>query len=173
MEATTFPWSLARSSAGQRASALRPAHVLPASLRRIFRAKAFSDLSYLFGSGWLLMLLQVIPGWNSKASGGASWDVRPRCCGCGFCCSSMASPASAAGQARWDGCSTLWFNAAAPSGRTIEPDELVLFLEGRLRQHYILEPEDLQRQLAAIDHTPDHDGHFRVTDFCCCVPAPC
>lgn len=77
MEATTFPWSLARSSAGQRASALRPAHVLPASLRRIFRAKAFSDLSYLFGSGWLLMLLQVIPGWNSKASGGASWDVRP------------------------------------------------------------------------------------------------
>jgi hypothetical protein len=79
VEATTFPWSLARSSTGQRAIALLPAHVLTASLRRIYRAKAFSDLSYLFGSGWLLMLLllQVIPSWNSKASGGAPWDVRP------------------------------------------------------------------------------------------------
>lgn len=67
----------------------------------------------------------------------------------------------------------MWFNAGGRSGRTIEPDELVLFLEGRLRQHYILEPEDLQRQLAAIDHTPDHDGRCRVTDFSCCVPAPC
>jgi hypothetical protein len=61
----------------------------------------------------------------------------------------------------------LLISAADLASRTIEPDELVAFLEGRLRDRYILEPEDLRRQLAAIDAAPDHDGRFRVTDFCC------
>lgn len=61
----------------------------------------------------------------------------------------------------------LLISAADLASRTIEPDELVTFLEGRLRDRYILGAEDLHRQLAAIDATPDHDGRYRVTDFCC------
>jgi hypothetical protein len=61
----------------------------------------------------------------------------------------------------------LLISAADLASRTIEPDELVSFLEGRLGDRYIQGADDLHRQLAAIDATPDHDGRYRVTDFCC------
>ncbi|MCS5699534.1 hypothetical protein NZK32_10835 [Cyanobium sp. FGCU-52] len=146
-----------------------------------------------------MLLLQVLPGWNSQASGGAPWDGRPLLpllawlwiplFFYGFSRSSRRSvpgdpPAllmlrvfRRKGPVGWlfDHVVQRWrtvgpvllISAADLASRTIEPDELVLFLEGRLRQRYILEPEDLHRQLAAIDHTPDHDGRYRITDFCC------
>ena len=61
----------------------------------------------------------------------------------------------------------LLISAADLASRTIEPDELVSFLEGRLGDRYIQGAEDLHRQLASIDASPDHDGRYRVTDFCC------
>jgi len=69
---------------------------------------------------------------------------------------------------RWRAIGTvLLISAADLASRTIEPDELVAFLEGRLRDRDILEAEDVRRQLAAIDAKPDHDGRYRVTEFCC------
>lgn len=51
--------------------------------------------------------------------------------------------------------------------QTLDPDELFAFLNGRLEERFIRSPDDLARQLAAIDNRPDPDGRFRVTDFYC------
>ncbi len=182
------------------ALALLPAHAVTVALGRLYRAKAFSELSYLFGASWfLILLLQVIPGWNRLASDGNPWDLRsllpllawlwiplffarfPR---------SFPAPGAPgaptllvlrvfrrSGPVGWlfDHVVQRWrvigpvllISAADLASRTIEPDELVAFLEGRLGDCYIQGAEDLQRQLAAIDATQDHDGRHRVTDFCC------
>lgn len=180
------------------AIALLPAHALSAALGRLYRAKSFSDLSYLFGASWfLILLLQVIPGWNVQASDGDPWDLRPMLPMLAwlwiplfFARFSRLSPAAVdqptllvlrvfrrSGLVGWlfDHVVQRWrvigpvllISAADLASRTIEPDELVSFLEGRLGDRYIQGAEDLHRQLAAIDATPDHDGRYRVTDFCC------
>jgi len=181
------------------AIALLPAHALTAALGRLYRAKGFSDLSYLFGASWfLILMLQVIPGWNWLASHGDPWDLRPLLpllawlwIPLFFAGFSRLSPTPAehpptllvlrvfrrSGPVGWlfDHVVQRWrvigpvllISAADLASRTIEPDELVSFLEGRLRDRYVLEPADLRRQLGAIDATPDHDGRYRVTDFCC------
>ncbi|MEA5392467.1 hypothetical protein VB738_14485 [Cyanobium gracile UHCC 0139] len=182
------------------AIALLPAHALTAALGRLYRAKAFSDLSYLFGASWfLILLLQVLPGWNALAGGGDPLDPRPLLPMLAWLWIPLffaggwrrsAAPAVTepptllvlrvfrrSGPVGWlfDHVVQRWravgpvllISAADLASRTIEPDELVSFLEGRLRDRYILEAEDLHRQLAAIDASPDHDGRYRVTDFCC------
>lgn len=181
------------------AIALLPAHALTVALGRLYRAKAFSDLSYLFGASWfLILLLQVIPGWNAQASGGDPLVLRPLLpllawlwIPLFFARFSRLSPAAAAdpptllvlrvfrrsGPVGWlfDHVVQRWrvigpvllISAADLASRTIEPDELVSFLEGRLGDRYIQGAEDLHRQLASIDASPDHDGRYRVTDFCC------
>jgi tetratricopeptide (TPR) repeat protein len=50
---------------------------------------------------------------------------------------------------------------------TIDPDEFLDFLAGRLRRRFILEAGDLQARLARMDDRPDIDGRFRVTDLFC------
>ncbi len=184
------------------AIALLPAHALTVALGRLYRAKAFSDLSYLFGASWfLILLLQVIPGWNAQASSGDPLVLRPLLpllpllawlwIPLFFARFSRLSPAAAAdpptllvlrvfrrsGPVGWlfDHVVQRWrvigpvllISAADLASRTIEPDELVSFLEGRLGDRYIQGAEDLHRQLASIDASPDHDGRYRVTDFCC------
>lgn len=181
------------------AIALLPAHALTAALGRLYRAKAFSDLSYLFGASWfLILLLQVIPGWDALVSAGGPLDLRPLLpllawlwIPLFFARFSRLSHAAAAdpptllvlrvfrrsGPVGWlfDHVVQRWrvigpvllISAADLASRTIEPDELVSFLEGRLGDRYIRGAEDLHRQLASIDATPDHDGRYRVTDFCC------
>jgi len=53
------------------------------------------------------------------------------------------------------------------AGSTIDPDEILDFLAGRLRQRFILHPGDLQARIDAIDDRCDIDGRFRVTDVFC------
>lgn len=50
---------------------------------------------------------------------------------------------------------------------TIDPDEFLDFLAGRLRRRFILQPGDLQARLDAIDDRCDIDGRFRVTELFC------
>jgi hypothetical protein len=58
--------------------AMLPAHSLTSFLGRLYRAKAFSDLSYLYGASWFLILvLQAIPGWNVQTKDAGAFDVRP------------------------------------------------------------------------------------------------
>ncbi len=58
---------------------------------------------------------------------------------------------------------------AAPdlAGRSIDPDEFLDFLSGRLRHRFIIEPGDLERRFAEVDNRPDPDGRYRVNEFFC------
>lgn len=61
----------------------------------------------------------------------------------------------------------LLITAADLASRTIEPHELVAFVEGRLHNRYISTATQLQTQLDQIQDQPDHDGRWRVHEFCC------
>jgi len=50
---------------------------------------------------------------------------------------------------------------------TIDPDEFLDFLAGRLRQRFILEPADLPVRLAALDERCDFDARWRVSELYC------
>lgn len=53
------------------------------------------------------------------------------------------------------------------ASETMEPDELLTFLSGRLRTLFVRSEADLDRQAAALDAGPDPDGRYRVTELMC------
>lgn len=61
------------------------------------------------------------------------------------------------------------FIISAPdlAGSTLDPDEFLDFLAGRLRERFIVEPGDLPVRLAAVDERCDFDARWRVTDLFC------
>jgi hypothetical protein len=50
---------------------------------------------------------------------------------------------------------------------TIDPDEFLDFLAGRLQQRFIVEPADLPARLAALDERCDFDARWRVCELYC------
>jgi hypothetical protein len=50
---------------------------------------------------------------------------------------------------------------------TVEPQELVEFLRGRLMRRFIDGPETLDLRISKMDLEPDPDGRFRVSKFFC------
>jgi hypothetical protein len=50
---------------------------------------------------------------------------------------------------------------------TLDPDEFLDFLAGRLRQRFIIDPAELPERLAALDERCDPDGRYRVTEVYC------
>lgn len=50
---------------------------------------------------------------------------------------------------------------------TIEPHEFLAFLSGRMARQFIRDAADLERRLATVDRTPDHDGRYRISEFFC------
>ncbi len=58
---------------------------------------------------------------------------------------------------------------AAPdlAASTIDPNEFMDFLSGRLRRQFIIEPGDLPRRMARLDQGCDVDGRFRVNEMFC------
>ena len=69
---------------------------------------------------------------------------------------------------RWRLCGpVLLITAADLASRTLDAHELVAFVEGRLQDHDISTAEQLHTQLAQIQDQPDHDGRWRVHEFCC------
>jgi hypothetical protein len=50
---------------------------------------------------------------------------------------------------------------------TLEPQEFLDFLTGRLGRRFIDEPQTLERRFSEMDTKPDQDGRFRVNDFFC------
>jgi hypothetical protein len=57
----------------------------------------------------------------------------------------------------------LLITASDLAGRTLDADELVQFLDGRLGERFIAATDPLPPPVAA----PDRDGRFRVQEFCC------
>ena len=50
---------------------------------------------------------------------------------------------------------------------TIDPDEFLDFLAGKLRERFVTEPAEVPARLAAIDDRPDFDARWRVTEMFC------
>lgn len=53
------------------------------------------------------------------------------------------------------------------AARSIDADEFMDFISGKLRRHFVIEPGDLPHRLAELDLQPDADGRFRVNDIFC------
>lgn len=58
---------------------------------------------------------------------------------------------------------------AAPdlAASTIGPGEMVDFVSGRLRRHFVIEPAELAPRLARLDPAPDLAGRYRVDELFC------
>jgi hypothetical protein len=50
---------------------------------------------------------------------------------------------------------------------TIDPDEFLDFLAGRLRERFIVDPAEVPERLAAVDDRCDLDARWRVTELFC------
>lgn len=173
-----------------------PAHRLAQWLGRLYRRQAFSDLSYLFGASWLLVLtLELLPGFNAGGGGLApllpllAWlwvpvlfrwlpgRLPPPLPGSRPPCLLVLRVFRRGGPMawlfdhvvqRWRLCGpVLLITAADLASRTLEPHELVAFVEGRLEDRYISSADQLHTQLAQVQEHPDHDGRWRVHEFCC------
>ncbi len=173
-----------------------PAHSLVKVLGGLYRRQVFSDLSYLFGASWLLVLtLELIPTIRAAGAGLASllpllawlwipllfrWLPRlmpPPPPSCRPPRLLVLRVFRRGGPMAWlfDHVVQRWrligpvllITAADLASRTIEPHELVAFVEGRLHNRYISTATQLQTQLDQIQDQPDHDGRWRVHEFCC------
>lgn len=51
--------------------------------------------------------------------------------------------------------------------RTIDPAKAANFLRGRLRDIFVPDAHELNKQVVAMDETPDPDGRYRVNEFFC------
>ncbi len=51
--------------------------------------------------------------------------------------------------------------------RTLEPNELFDFLNGRLQDRFIRDSAHLEQEVVQLDFDPDPDGRFRVNEFLC------
>jgi len=49
----------------------------------------------------------------------------------------------------------------------IEPDELMAFWSGKLRQGFVTSPTDLENRLQNLDEKRDPDGRYRINEFFC------
>ena len=58
---------------------------------------------------------------------------------------------------------------AAPDviARTVDPEDFLRYLTGRLSTAFVQSREDLDARLSAFDLQPDPDGRFRINEFCC------
>lgn len=49
----------------------------------------------------------------------------------------------------------------------LEPDELMTFWSGKLRQGFVVSPDDLDKRLRNLDEKRDPDGRYRINEFFC------
>lgn len=51
--------------------------------------------------------------------------------------------------------------------RTVDPGDLLRFIEGRVGNQFVMDAGDLARRLRDLDLRPDPDGRYRVNEFFC------
>jgi hypothetical protein len=70
--------------------------------------------------------------------------------------------------ARWRFCGPVTMIAAPDViARTVDPEDFLRYLTGRLSSTFVQSREDLDKRLAALDRKPDPDGRYRINEFCC------
>jgi hypothetical protein len=70
--------------------------------------------------------------------------------------------------ARWRLCGPVTMIAAPDViARTVDPEDFLRYLTGRLSSAFVQTRQDLDSRIAALDQTPDPDGRYRINEFCC------
>lgn len=168
-----------------------PLRALTRWLAARYRAKAFSELSYLFGGYWFVTLLwHVLPSTHEIGLAAFAllgvWLWAPlgfHLLG-GWLTPSAQPPTllvlrvfrrDEEVEALFDTVIERWRssgNVLLIAGtdlvlRTLDPDDLFTFLSGQLHTRFIGSQEDLDRCMAQLDLAPDVDGRFRVNECYC------
>ncbi|WP_439520325.1 hypothetical protein [Hydrogenophaga sp.] len=168
-----------------------PAWAMARTLARAYRDKRFSDLWYLLAAYWLVVLAatalpalqgvglialtQLLPWLWIPLAG---WALR------GWLAPRHAPPTllvlrvfqqDATVQALFDrvverwrlGGNTVLIAGTDLLSRTLDPDDLFTFLNGRLATRFIGSEAQLAERLRGFDLAPDPDGRYRVNECYC------
>ena len=52
-------------------------------------------------------------------------------------------------------------------GRTIDPDDVFTFLDGRLAERFIAQAGDIESRLGQFEFEPDVEGRYRINECYC------
>ena len=168
-----------------------PAWAIARSLARAYRAKRFSDLWYLLAAYWLVVLAaSALPalqgvGWIALTQfipwlwiPLAAWGLR------GWLAPRGTPPTllvlrvfqqDAGVQTLFDRVVERWRlsgNTVLIAGtdllsRTIDPDDVFTFLNGRLADRFVANEAQVAERLRDFDLAPDPDGRYRVNECYC------
>jgi hypothetical protein len=70
--------------------------------------------------------------------------------------------------AYWRFAAPIWMIAGPDlTGAYLEPNEFFAYLRGRLREHFIADPDEAASRIKALDNARDPDGRFRVNELLC------
>lgn len=168
-----------------------PAWWLARALAQAYRRKRFSDLAYLVAAWWAVVLAaSALPslqgvGWIGLVSllpwlwlPLSQWALR------GWLAPRAPPPTllvlrvfrqDAAVQTLFDRVIERWRligNTLLIAGtdllsRTIDPDDVFTFLDGRLEQRFVTGDADLAERARGFDLEPDPDGRYRVNECYC------
>ena len=169
-----------------------PVWWLARGLARAYRAKRFSDLGYLLAAYWFVILLASALSALGRAGGWGFTQLLPWLWlpVLGALLPRWRAPAAApptllvlrvfqrdaAVETLFDRVIERWRlsgNTVLIAGtdlisRTLDPDDLFTFLDGRLGERFITTPAQVPRRLAGFDLRPDPDGRYRV-NACYCL----
>lgn len=168
-----------------------PVYALGRYLAQAYRAKRFSDLGYLFGAYWFVILAaSALPALQGVGLAGLTQLLPWLCIPVGWKLSAgwltpVSAPATllvlrvfqrdAPVEALFDRVVERWRltgNTVLIAGtdllsRTLDPDDLFAFLNGRLAQRFIARDEEIALRLGEFDLKPDPDGRYRVNECYC------
>lgn len=168
-----------------------PVYAMSRFLAEAYRAKRFSDLAYLFGVYWFVVLFaSALPalqdaGWFALIQM-ASWLWIPLVWyGLKDWLAPRGSPPTllvlrvfqrdAQVEQLFDRVIERWRftgNTVLIAGtdlisRTVDPDELFAYFNGRLAERFVASPNEVARRIAELDVSPDPDGRYRVNECYC------
>jgi len=171
-----------------------PAVLLLRALAHRYRAKSFSELGFLVGSYWLVVLITLaLPATHSIGLAAFGLLTAILWVPLGFLLARpwLRPPAAvptllvlrvfhrdAEVQSLFDRVTERWRasgNTVLIAGtdlvsHTLDADDLFTYLSGRLAERFIATPQDVANRLDAFDLAADHDGRFRINE-CYCTDA--
>ena len=168
-----------------------PVYALGRRLAEAYRGKRFSDLGYLFGVYWFVVLftsalpalqetgpaalIQILAwlwiplGWHWLKGWLAPREKPPTLLVLRvFQRDAQVEQLFDRVIERW----RLTGNTVLIAGtdvvsRTLDPDELFAYLNGRLAERFVADGQEVPRRIAELDLAPDPDGRYRVNECYC------
>lgn len=168
-----------------------PVYALSRLLAESYRAKRFSDLGYLFAVYWFVVLFtSALPAWQDAGLNALiqmlAWLWIPLGWYSlkGWLAPREAPPTllvlrvfqrDAQVEQLFDRVIERWRltgNTVLIAGtdlmsRTLDPDDLFAYLNGRLAERFVAAESEIPGRLADLDMTPDPDGRYRVNECYC------